>query len=205
MSHDDTYHRLISLLDDTATPYRLIDHVPEGTTEAVSALRGHPLCQAAKCLILRAKLDRRTTRHVLAVVPGDRRVDLDAVRALLAARYVGVSDAVTAERLARAAPGTVLPFSFDPDLALVADPGVVAQPQLYFNAARLDRSLVISGTDYQQLARPRVARIAGLPTDTADRTSAESGSPVPQPGRSSRTAASSSAAWTNAWGRLPRS
>ncbi|MGI5350608.1 YbaK/EbsC family protein [Streptomyces sp. CA-250714] len=163
MPYDDTYSRLIALLDDSATPYRLIDHLPEGSTETVSALRGHPVSQAAKCLVLRAKLDRRTTRHVLAVVPGDRRVDLDAVRALFSARYVGVSDAATAERLARAVPGTVLPFSFDPGLELVADPDVIAQPQLYFNAARLDRSLAIAGADYARLAQPRVEKIADPP------------------------------------------
>ncbi|MEU2428725.1 YbaK/EbsC family protein [Streptomyces sp. NPDC007861] len=156
-----TYERLIDLLDSTATPYRLIDHEPEGSTEAVSALRGHPTAQAAKCIVLRVKTDRRTTRHVLAVVPGDRRVDLDAVRTLFGARYVGFSDAATAERLAHAVPGTVLPFSFDPDLDLVADPEVIAQPRLYFNAARLDRSLVVSGADYARLARPRVEPVAG--------------------------------------------
>ncbi|MFJ8535936.1 YbaK/EbsC family protein [Streptomyces sp. NPDC093591] len=156
----DTYDHLISLLDSSCVDYRLIDHEPEGGTEAVCALRGHPASEAAKCIVLRVKVDRRTTRHVLAVVPGDRRVDLDAVRALFGARYVGFSDPETAEQLARAVPGTVLPFSFDPDLELVADPDVLAQPRLYFNAARLDRSLLISGADYERLARPRVERVA---------------------------------------------
>ncbi|MFG2461721.1 YbaK/EbsC family protein [Streptomyces sp. NPDC048523] len=157
----DTYDRLITLLDTSSVDYRLIDHVPEGTTDAVCALRGHPASEAAKCIVLRVKVDRRTTRHVLAVVPGDRRVDLDAIRTLFAARYVGFSDAETAERLARAIPGTVLPFSFDPELELVADPDVVKQPRLYFNAARLDRSLCLSGPDYERLANPRVEPIAG--------------------------------------------
>ncbi|MFE2097431.1 YbaK/EbsC family protein [Streptomyces sp. NPDC059468] len=157
--HDTTQH-LISLLDASRVDYRLIDHAPEGATETVSALRGHPMSEAAKCIVLRVKVDRRTTRHVLAVVPGDRRVDLDAVKALFEARYVGFSDAETAERLARSVPGTVLPFSFDPELELVADPDVVAGPRLYFNAARLDRSLCLAGTDYARLAGPRVARIA---------------------------------------------
>ncbi|MGW9024856.1 YbaK/EbsC family protein [Streptomyces sp. NPDC055722] len=161
MPDHDTYQRLISLLDSSHVDYSLVDHAPEGATEAVSALRGHPASEAAKCLVLRVKVDRRTTRHVLAVVPGDRRVDLDAVRELFAARYAGFSDAETAERLARAVPGTVLPFSFDPGLELVADPDVVARPRLYFNAARLDRSLVISGADYARLAEPRVEPIAG--------------------------------------------
>jgi Ala-tRNA(Pro) deacylase len=157
----DTYDRLISLLDASSVDYRLIDHAPEGTTDAVCALRGHPASEAAKCIVLRVKVDRRTTRNVLAVVPGDRRVDLDAIRALYAARYVGFSDAETAERLARAIPGTVLPFSFDPGLEVVADPDVVARPRLYFNAARLDRSLCLSGADYERLAKPRVEPIAG--------------------------------------------
>jgi Ala-tRNA(Pro) deacylase len=157
----DTHDRLISLLDASSVDYKLIDHAPEGTTDAVCALRGHPASEAAKCIVLRVKVDRRTTRNVLAVVPGDRRVDLDAIRALYAARYVGFSDAETAERLARAIPGTVLPFSFDPALEVVADPDVVAQPRLYFNAARLDRSLCLSGADYERLATPRVEPIAG--------------------------------------------
>ncbi|MFI9767873.1 YbaK/EbsC family protein [Streptomyces sp. NPDC052415] len=161
MSEDTTYHRLISLLDASGVGYQLLDHAPEGATDAVCALRGHPASQAAKCLVLRVKVDRRTTWHVLAVVPGDRRVDLDAVRALYAARYVGFSDPETAERLARSVPGTVLPFSFDPGLEVVADPEVVAQPKLYFNAARLDRSLLMSGADYARLAEPRIERIAG--------------------------------------------
>ncbi|MET7730517.1 YbaK/EbsC family protein [Streptomyces sp. NPDC005402] len=163
----DTYHRLISLLDTSSVEYRLIDHEPEGTTEAVCALRGHPSSEAAKCIVLRVKVDRRTTRHVLAVVPGDRRVDLDAIRTLFAARYVGFSDAETAERLARAIPGTVLPFSFDPELEVVADPDVVKQPRMYFNAARLDRSLCMSGADYGRLAGPRVEPIASPPLSDA--------------------------------------
>ncbi|WP_217236710.1 YbaK/EbsC family protein [Streptomyces sp. AC555_RSS877] len=161
MSGHDTYEHLISLLDTASVDHHVIDHEPEGTTDKVCALRGHPASQAAKCIVLRVKVDRRTTRHVLAVVPGDRRVDLGAVRVLFDARYVGFSDAETAERLARAVPGTVLPFSFDPDLEVIADPDVVAQPRLYFNAARLDRSLVVSGADYERVARPRVERIAG--------------------------------------------
>jgi Ala-tRNA(Pro) deacylase len=157
---DDTYHRLISLLDQHGVTYRLIDHESEGTTEIVSALRGNPLEQAAKCIVLIVKLDRRTTRYVAAVVPGDRRVDLAAIRALYGARYVGFCNAATAERLAHAVPGTVLPFSFDPDLELIADPRVGAMPLVYFNAARLDRSICLSGADYLATARPRQAPIS---------------------------------------------
>jgi Ala-tRNA(Pro) deacylase len=160
MSDNETYDRLIDLLDNNAIQYLLIDHESEGSTETVSDLRGHPPAHAAKCLVLIVKIDRRTTRYVLAVVPGDRQVDLVAIRTLYDARYVGFCDADTAERLAHAVPGTILPFAFDPQLDLVADHDLAAQPQLYFNAARLDRSLAMSGADYVRLAQPRLERIA---------------------------------------------
>jgi Ala-tRNA(Pro) deacylase len=35
---EDTYQRLIALLDAHGAQYRLIDHAPEGQTELVSAM-----------------------------------------------------------------------------------------------------------------------------------------------------------------------
>jgi Ala-tRNA(Pro) deacylase len=110
MSDNATYDPLISLLDVSGIDYRLIDHESEGTTQIVSALRGHPWVQAAKCLISIVKVDRRTTRYVLAVLPGDRRADLRAVRSPYNAKYAGFCDADTAQQLAQTVPGNVLPL-----------------------------------------------------------------------------------------------
>ena len=155
-----TYAWLIDLLDATGADYDLIDHEPTGVTDVVSRLRGHPLEQAAKCLLLMVKLDRKSRRHVLAVVPGDCSVDLRAIAAIYDARYVGFCDTETAERLAKTVSGTVLPFAVDPSVDLVVDPAVLAQPRLYFNAARLDRSVSLATTDYARIARPRTHLIA---------------------------------------------
>jgi hypothetical protein len=54
----DVYARLIADLDAAGCRYRLIDHAPEGRTEVVSALRGHALAHAAKCLIHAGRPDR---------------------------------------------------------------------------------------------------------------------------------------------------
>lgn len=156
----DTYTHLIERLEREGADFDLIDHPAEGATEAVSAMRGHRVEQAAKCIPLMVKVDKRTRRYVLAVVPGDRRVDLDAVAGLYAARYVGFCDNGTAEALARTVPGTVLPFPMDPRVELLVDPLVLQQPRLYFNAARLDRSVNLKTSDYHRIARPRVAAIA---------------------------------------------
>jgi Ala-tRNA(Pro) deacylase len=155
----DVYARLIAELDASGCRYRLIEHAPEGRTEVVSALRGHVLASAAKCLILLVKIGKKQTRYVLAVVPGDARVDLAAVRALLGASYVAFADTGKAEQLAGSVTGTVLPFSYDERLELIADPALLDCGELYFNAGRLDRSVALTSEDYLRLAGPRIARI----------------------------------------------
>ena len=56
--------------------------------------------------------------------------------------------------------GTVLPFAFSPELELIVDPSLLENDELYFNAARLDRSVVLKARDYLTLAKPRIEGIA---------------------------------------------
>ncbi|WP_199562455.1 hypothetical protein [Micromonospora deserti] len=53
----------------------------------------------------------------------------------------------------------MLPFSYHPDLELIADPTLLRVPELFFNAARLDRSIALATDDYLRLAVPRIAAI----------------------------------------------
>src|SRR3954453_4877342 len=160
MSAPDMYEQLIALLDEHEASYRLIDHEPEGRTEVVSPMRGNALAQAAKCLIVMVKQGKKVTKYVLAVVPGDARADLAAIKALLGGTYVSFASPEIAERLAGSVVGTVLPFSFTTELQLIADPALLDHVELYFNAARLDRSLALRTADYVRIAQPRMARIA---------------------------------------------
>jgi Ala-tRNA(Pro) deacylase len=155
----NTYERLLALLDKNQATYRLIDHDPEGRTEVVSAMRGHPVEAAAKCMILMIKLGKKVTKYVLGVVPGTARIDLNAVKALWGASYVSFASPDIAEELSGSVVGTVLPFSFDDRLELVVDPEVLKSAELYFNAARLDRSMALATVDYKRIANPRVERL----------------------------------------------
>ncbi len=156
---EDTYTRLIALLDQHGVQYRLIDHAPEGRTELVSAMRGNALSQAAKCIVLMVKIGKKITRYILVVIPGDAKVDLQAVKALMRGTYVAFASPDIAEQLAGSVTGTILPFSFNPQLELLVDPSLLEHNELYFNAARLDRSLVLKTSDYIALTKPRLGRI----------------------------------------------
>jgi Ala-tRNA(Pro) deacylase len=152
------YERLVADLDAIGARYRFIDHEPEGRTELVSAMRGTELAQAAKCLVVLVKVKKKS-RYVLAVVPGDARLDLAAVKALHDGTYVGFADTAKAEALAGSVSGTVLPVSYHPGLELVVDPMLLEHDEIYFNAARLDRSMALATEDYVRVAKPRVEKI----------------------------------------------
>jgi Ala-tRNA(Pro) deacylase len=157
---DDAYQRLMSWLDEAGARYRVIEHPPEGRTDVVSAYRGNPVACAAKCIVVMVKLDKRTSKYFLAVVPGDARLDLQALRRQAGGTYAAFASTDKAEALAGSVSGTILPFSFHPDLELVVDPGLVSHREIFFNAARLDRSLALDTEDYLRLADPKICQVA---------------------------------------------
>ena len=111
--------------------------------------------------------------------PFDARVDLQAVKALMRGTYVAFASSDIAERLAGSVTGTILPFSFNPELELVVDPLLLENDEIYFNAARLDRSMVLKTSDYVAVARPRLGRIVAgreAPPEVASPTDGATGS-----------------------------
>lgn len=155
----NNYAKLLNLLEQECAAYRLIDHEPEGRTDVVSAMRGHPVRDAAKCMVVMVKIGKKVTRFVLAVVPGDRRVDIRAVQALFNGTFARFAETSVAERLSGSTSGTILPFSFTDELQLVVDPELLSSETIYFNAARLDRSIALSSADYKRIIKPRLAPI----------------------------------------------
>lgn len=153
------YERLLTLLGETNTEYRLIGHIPEGQTERASKLRGNPLSNAAKCLVLEVRDTTAPVRYVLAVVPGDRKVDLKRIRDLFAGTDARLADRAVAEELTGCRSGCIMPFSFAENLSLVVDPILLGYDQIFFNAGRLDRSVALDTASFVALASPRVESI----------------------------------------------
>ncbi len=156
----DTYSKLIEFLDQNQAQYRLIDHPPEGRTEIVSPMRGNHVSQAAKCIVIMVKIGKKNTKYVLGVVPGDAKINLNAIKDLFGGTYVSFATPEIAEKLAGSVSGTILPFSFNQELELIVDPALFKNDELFFNAARLDRSMALKTSDYERLAKPRLENIA---------------------------------------------
>ncbi len=156
----DVFDTLVALLGEAKAKFRVIEHEAEGKSEAISVIRGNRPDQAAKAMVLDVRGGGGGRRHVLAILPGSRKLDFGAVAALFEARKCGFASPETAQALTGCVMGAVPPFALDPALAIVVDEDLLANETVFFNAGRLDRSMELDTRDWLAVAKPKVARIA---------------------------------------------
>lgn len=156
----DVFDRIVALLSEAKASFRVIEHEAEGRSEKISVIRGNRPDQAAKAMVLDVRGGGGGRRHVLAILPGGRKLDFAAVAALFEARKCGFASPDTAQALTGCVMGAVPPFALDPALAIVVDQDLLANDTLFFNAGRLDRSMELDTKDWLAAANPRIARIA---------------------------------------------
>jgi Ala-tRNA(Pro) deacylase len=156
----DIHERLVRLLTEQEATFRVIEHVPEGRTDLIARIRGNRLEQAIKSMVVQVRYGRKDNRYFLANVPGDCRVDFEAIRAGLEADSAAFAPRPKAEALAGCVTGSIPPFSFSEDLIVLADPAIQENEEVVFNAGRLDRSIFMRAEDYIRIAKPRLMKIA---------------------------------------------
>jgi Ala-tRNA(Pro) deacylase len=156
----DVFDKLVTLLTEAKARFRVIEHEAEGKSAEISVIRGNRPDQAAKAMVLDVRGGGGGRRHVLAILPGSRKLDFAAVATLFEARKCGFASPETAQELTGCVMGSVPPFALNPDLAIVVEEDLLTNDTLFFNAGRLDRSMELDTQDWIAVARPRVARIA---------------------------------------------
>ncbi len=156
----DVFDRLVALLSEAKAEFRVIEHEAEGRSSKISVIRGNRPDQAAKAMVLDLRGGGGGRRHVLAVLPGNRKLDFAAVANVLEARKCGFASPDTAQQLTGCAMGAVPPFALNPELAIVVDEDLLKNDTLYFNAGRLDRSMELDTKDWIAAAKPRIGRIS---------------------------------------------
>ncbi len=152
------FEKIIALLDANHADYRVVEHAPEGRSVEVSAIRGNKLEEACKALVVRAKRTKKAAerQYFLLCFPSDRQTDFDLLEPYKDVRLCDLSEL---ERLTSCVPGTVPPFSFNPELELLMDPRVLENEKFWFNAGRLDRSIQLSSADYLRIVRPTLRQL----------------------------------------------
>src|SRR5262245_24293070 len=109
------FERLIEIFKSGEARFRVIEHEPEGQSERVASVRGTTASQGAKAIVCRILVDGQD-RLVLAIVPGNRRVDMNAVATAVGGRKGSFAPVAVAEAVTGCVMGAIPPVAFDDQL-----------------------------------------------------------------------------------------
>jgi len=149
------YDRIIELLRSAGVDFRVIEHEPVRTSEEAAHVRGTPLEQGAKALVLRAG-----DSFVMAVISAARRIDFQKLKHLLGTPKPSFASPHEVDEQTGCPPGGVPPFGNLFGLRVVMDPTLAELERIDFNAGERARSIEMSSADYIRIVRPEIADIA---------------------------------------------
>lgn len=152
----NTHRQLLALLEQHQARYRVVEHQAVGKCEAVSEIRGTALGQGAKALVCKVK-GNGVNQHVLAILAADQQADLSRLAQHIGGSKASLASPAEVDTLTACVFGAIPPFSFHPDLRLIADPLLFDRyPEIAFNAGQLDKSIILNTEDYLRIARPEL-------------------------------------------------
>ncbi|HBA1510833.1 TPA: YbaK/prolyl-tRNA synthetase associated domain-containing protein [Citrobacter koseri] len=150
------HQRLITLLSQEGATYRVLSHEAVGKCEAVSEIRGTALGQGAKALVCKVK-GNGVNQHVLAILSADQQADLAQLAKHLGGLRASLASPAEVDALTGCVFGAIPPFSFHPNLKLVADPLLFERfNEIAFNAGVLEKSVIMNTDDYLRIAQPEL-------------------------------------------------
>ena len=143
--------RVAAYLREAGAEARL-EELESATATAEDAARaaGSPLAQIVKSIVVVCD-----DRPVMALVPGDRRADLDKIARAANAAAARIATAAEVQASTGFAPGAVAPFPL-PNVELVLiDQGLLAHDTVWIGAGSPSHLAALSPGDLARLARAR--------------------------------------------------
>ena len=149
----DTHTHLIALLNRYQARYMLLKHQGEGRSQEVSKIRGTDPSQAMKAIVLAVRGGGNDRRYIMAVIPGNRRLDMKALLAHVGAQKGRFATLGEVNYLTDCVSGAIPLFTFRKELILIPDEHFRSLDEVAFNAGRLDRSIIMNFEDYVSIPR----------------------------------------------------
>ncbi len=155
----DRHTRIMDLLDAAGVPYQLLPHgQPAYTVALAAATRGVSVETMVKSILL----CDRDGRFAMACVPGDARVNPQAVRACLPPDWKRLRFASAAEILAvtGCVQGAVAPLGLPPDVPVFFDEALAALPRVSISSGDPMLGLELDSATLLRLSGARLVHIA---------------------------------------------
>jgi Ala-tRNA(Pro) deacylase len=145
------YEAIVQRLHEAGVDHRTFEHEAVRTSEEAAAVRGTPLEQGAKALVLECG-----EGLILAVLSAAGKVDFKALKEAFDTRRVQMAPAERVREVTGCEPGGVPPFGDLFGLPTVVDPSLLENEWIDFNAGERTRSVEMRALDYVRLSGAQV-------------------------------------------------
>lgn len=149
------YKIIIDLLKNKHIEYETLEHEPVFTSEQAAKIRGTSLKQGAKALLLKADGE-----FILAVLPGDRRMESKKLKAFLLVRDMRFATPEEVEQIMGCKIGACYPFGNLIGVRMIVDPSLGENEIISFNPGVHDKSLKMKYKDYVKVTAPELVNIS---------------------------------------------
>jgi Ala-tRNA(Pro) deacylase len=147
--------RLLAWLRAAGVAFEVLEHAPVRTSEEAARVRGTPLQQGAKALVVRAD-----ERFLHCVLPAHRKADNAALRAVAGTRTLRFATPAELLALTGCEPGAVPPFGNFFGLPVLLDEALTREERVVFNAGSRAVSITMRGEDLARVCGGTVCRFA---------------------------------------------
>ena len=147
------YEKIKLFLNNHSAPYFEIHHEPATTSEDSARARGESMRIGAKALLVKARVQSQE-KFVLAVLPADRKLDLQKLGELLGGR-ISFASPDELQSVTGCTKGAVPPFGELIGIKMIVDSALFDNEDIAFNAASLTNSIKMKSADYRRIVMPR--------------------------------------------------
>ena len=144
--------KLMEFLETNGVPHQVIPHPPAFTATSVAGAAHIPGTVMAKTVVV--SLDEQL---VLAVVPANRKVDLERLRLAAGAFYADLAEEWEfIPDFPDCEPGAMPPFGNLYGMEVYVESHLAADPQIAFNAGTHTELISMAYKDFERLVHPRL-------------------------------------------------
>ncbi len=146
------FENVQSILSAAGVAFESISHGPVSTSVESAAAQGVPLSATCKPMLVRFSRGSKEFYAVITI-PGDRKLDLKKVKAVLKADDVKLAKLEQVPELTGCGMGAVPPFGHIPKMALLVDLALLSEKTVGLNAGTNTDSIRLSGKDLRAVLK----------------------------------------------------
>jgi Ala-tRNA(Pro) deacylase len=147
--------RLIECLNRRKVQYEIVHHPEAYTAQRIAEVEHVKAEHYAKVVMVRSG-----EKHVMVVLPADRRVDLEKVEQVIGRTVALDSESEFNALFPDCAVGTMPPFGNLYGLLTLVDKRLVKEDYIIFEAGTHTDAIKLSYADYDEIVRPQIADLA---------------------------------------------